>query len=164
MPDQVEAESKLKCVFCGYSGESASSSDKVFSCSWCQAEADNLSPEEATGLIALSEIPMGFKIWSHGRREDSFEDKGSRKAPRKEQPAQIIPELQLFIGDIDDAADLDKLKRLNVKAAVNVCSECIAKKDYWHIPGQLAEAGIDHLILCGRCTFPDNSRKRASTT
>ena len=54
----------------------------------------------------------------------------------------------LFIGDIDDAWDVDKLKRLNIKAVVNLCSERISGKRHWSLPGNLAEAAVDQLVLC----------------
>ena len=133
-----------KCLLCGY----WSQDENLFACSWCQGEASTLHPDEVSALIKLDEIEMGFKIWSHGRREDSD---GTKRLP-VEQPAQILPDLPLFIGDIDDSADVEKLKRLNVKCVINLCSELISTTSYSHVPGALADAGIDQLMLLAKDT------------
>ena len=64
-----------------------------------------LDPQEAAAVQKINEIPMGFTIWSRGRREDSNEPK---KTLPVEQPAKILPDVNLFIGDIDDAWDVEK--------------------------------------------------------
>ena len=68
---------------------------------------EGLSPEEAEAMEAIDKIPMGFKIRSNGRREDSD---GTETLP-VEQPAQILPDVRLYIGDIDDAADIEEVEK-----------------------------------------------------
>ena len=98
---------------------------------------------ETVALDNINDIPMSFIIWSNGRREDSD---GTKTLP-VEQPAKILTNTNLFIGDIDDALDVENLKRLNIGAVVTVCSEQISTKYYWSLPSLLAEAGIDQLVL-----------------
>ena len=110
-----------------------------------QAAEDPEDDEEIERLCThIHSIPMRFKIWNNGRREDSD---GINILP-VEQPAQILPDVRLYIGDIDDAADIEKLKRLNIKSVVNVCSEQVSKyRQYYWLPSELAAAQIDQLIL-----------------
>jgi hypothetical protein len=109
-----------------------------------ESASEQLDQQEMAAVEKIKEIPMGFKIWSQGRREDSD---GTKTLP-VEQPARILENVSLFIGDIDDALDVEKLKKLNIKAVVNLCSERISRKSYWSLPGNLAEAQIDQLVLC----------------
>ena len=98
-----------------------------------------LDPQEAAAVQKINEIPMGFTIWSRGRREDS---NGPKKTLPVEQPAKILPDVNLFIGDIDDSWDVEKLKTLNIKSVVNLCSERFSWQ-YSELPARLAEADID---------------------
>ena len=103
-----------------------------------------LDPQEAAAVQKINEIPMGFTIWSRGRREDS---NGPKKTLPVEQPAKILPDVNLFIGDIDDSWDVEKLKTLNIKSVVNLCSERFSCR-YSGLPARLAGAAIDQLVLC----------------
>ena len=138
----------LKCLLCGYTGEADSSSDTFPCCSWCLEEARELHPREVSALIKLDQIKPVFSIWSAGRREDSLEfsaNKSSRSLP-VQQPATAFPGILLYIGDMDDACDLQRLKELKIGSVVNLCPERIAY-GYKHIPAQLAQAGINQHIL-----------------
>ena len=80
-----------------------------------QAAEDPEDDEEIERLCThIHSIPMRFKIWNNGRREDSD---GIHILP-VEQPAQILPDVRLYIGDIDDAADIEHTKLLQQQVAI----------------------------------------------
>ena len=140
----------LKCLLCGHTGavHLGSSCETLPCCSWCLEEARELHPREVSALIKLDQIKPVFSIWSAGRREDSLEvianhNAGTLPVP---QPARAFPGIPLYIGDMDDASDLQRLKELHVGSVVNLCAERIAY-GYEHVPAQLALAGINHHIL-----------------
>ena len=69
---------------------------------------------QVAALQKLDQIPSAFEVWCYGRREDA-EARGvvtkNRELP-VEQPARLLPQLPLFLGDLEDAKDVDNLKRL----------------------------------------------------
>ena len=136
------------CLLCGYFGEEESASANLPCCSWCHQEALELRPEEVSAILKLDTIQPRFKIWSQGRREASPEEiagKASDACPEP-QPAKIFPGLPLYIGDMDDAADVKQLKLLRIGCVVNLCANKI-RSGYQYVPMDLAEAGIHQHIL-----------------
>ena len=98
--------------------------------------------KEAVLVESITNIPMQFKIWNNMRRE---------KFIPVDQPARILPNMNLFIGDIDDAADVKNLQRLNIKAVVNLCNEeVVYDKSYYWLPWSLAKAKINQLLLIAK--------------
>eukprot|EP00930_Biecheleria_cincta_P084453 TRINITY_DN73918_c0_g1_i1.p1 TRINITY_DN73918_c0_g1~~TRINITY_DN73918_c0_g1_i1.p1 ORF type:complete len:273 (+),score=48.71 TRINITY_DN73918_c0_g1_i1:52-870(+) len=135
-----------KCLLCGYVGEEKSASQSFPCCSWCEEESKELHPREVSALIKLEEIKPYFSIWSHGRREDSFESV-ERDCAIEPQPAKVFPGLQLFIGDMDDAANVQRLIELRIGCVVNLCADKISKPGYECVTPSLARAGIHQHIL-----------------
>ena len=129
-----------KCLLCGYWWEETGYSSVNFACCWCQAVAETLHPGEVEALRRIDKIQMEFVVWHSNGREDP------RNLP-VEQPAQIMPDIPLFIGDIDDAMDVGNLERLGVKAVVNLATEQMSNTYYGSLAGILADADIDLLGL-----------------
>ena len=114
-----------KCLLCGYVGEQESASESFHCCSWCVEESKDLHPREVSALIKLEEIQPYFSIWNHGRRDDSIESV-ERNCVVEPQPAKVFPGLQLFIGDIDDAANVQRLCELGIGCVVNLCPDQVS--------------------------------------
>ena len=133
-------------------GEEVSWCRDIACCSWCVSDARGLHPEEVSALVALEQIAPRFQIWSSGRREDSPVGTAKNEAGwlPEPQPARIFPGLRLYIGDMDDAADVQHLKELGIGCVVNLCGEKIAQRAYENVPLQLAYAGIHQHILPAR--------------
>ena len=142
----------MKCLLCGHIGEEASSHRDLPCCSWRPTDAQELHPEEVSALVALEQIAPRFQIWSGGRREVSPEETAKNEAGclPEPQPARIFPGLPLYIGDMDDAADVQHLKELRIGCVVNLCADKIATSAYEKVPWQLAQAGIDQHLLHAR--------------
>ena len=71
---------------------------------------------QVTALQKLNQIKPAFEVWDYGRREDS-EARGvvtKNKTPVL-QPAQIFPGLPLYLGDLDDAANVQNLMQLGLR-------------------------------------------------
>ena len=68
-------------------------------------------PCQVDALLKLDTIKPAFDVWKYGRREDS-EARGEclRNDTPVEQPARIFPGLRVYIGDLDDAANVKNLK------------------------------------------------------
>lgn len=66
---------------------------------------------QVDALLKLDTIKPAFEVWKYGRREDS-EARGEqlRNETPIEQPARIFPGLRVYIGDLDDAANVKNLK------------------------------------------------------
>lgn len=146
-----------KCLLCGHYRTAGSLQRLPFSfCSWCEEEAHTLKAEELSAIAKLEQIQPYFTIWSSktGRREDISECQGVSKTLAMPQPARPIAGLRLFLGDMDDAFDVEHLKKLRVKLVVTLCPERI-KGDYWNLPVKLARSEIRQLILpaCDRHDF-----------
>ena len=122
------------------------SSDSGVACeSDLQTQKEEPEPHELATIEEINRIPMPFKIWADGRRETSTT--GGETAKNVPEQPGALPGLALFIGDIDDAWDVENLKRLNIKAVVTLCPERISRWPYWDLPGMLACAGIEQLLL-----------------
>jgi hypothetical protein len=74
-------------------------------------------------------------------RELSDQRQPARELPVA-QPAQIAP--RLFIGDLDDAYNVNRLCDLGIGFVLNLCPEHLVG-DYEVIPHRLAQVGIEHL-------------------
>ena len=131
------------CLLCGYTGEEASSSDVLACCSWCSTEAASLHPSEVSALRKIEQIKPYFRVWDKGRREDSS---GRCSDDIPPQPARVFRDLPLYIGDMDDAADVIRLQELEIGCVVNLCAQQMSGS-YQQLPLQLAQAGIHQHIL-----------------
>ena len=111
-------------------------------CSDACEKGQVITEEECQLLRSLDDIKYSFSIWGNGRREDS--DGYLVEEPPVEQPGEVIP--GLFLGDLDDANDIPKLKKRRIKAVLNLCPERI---DGWYsgLPERLRSEGVAHLPL-----------------
>ena len=108
-------------------------------CSWCayEVEDDDLHKIEADVLNALGDIKPTFAVWNENTKNLN---------PPESQPAKVSPDLSLYIGDIDDAANVENLKSLEIGCVVSVCADQMKGK-YEQLPIQLADAGIQQHIV-----------------
>ena len=109
-------------------------------CSWCAYEVadDDLNKIEADVLNALGDIKPTFAVWKENTKNLNLPES---------QPAKVSPDLSLYIGDIDDAANVENLKSLEIGCVVSVCADQMKGK-YEQLPIQLADAGIQQHIVC----------------
>ena len=141
----------MKCLLCGYTGDSPRAGTSLACCSWCTEEAASLQPEEAAALVELERIEPAFQIWSRGRREESGSGCFSKAGAPIVQPALIYPGLPLYIGDMDDAMDIQNLQVLGIGCVVNLCADMLgAEPGYRDLPGDLGRAGIHQHIFAAR--------------
>ena len=129
-----------QCLLCGYRCDTAQQCEAVPCCCWCRDEARELHAKEASALLKLEEIKPAFFIWSEGWQEDL-------PKRRESQPAKVFPGLQLYIGDMDDAADVQGLIKRRIGCVVNLCAERIDQAGYEMFVVNLARAGIHHHLL-----------------
>eukprot|EP00747_Dinoflagellata_sp_TGD_P169954 gnl/TRDRNA2_/TRDRNA2_200256_c0_seq1.p1 gnl/TRDRNA2_/TRDRNA2_200256_c0~~gnl/TRDRNA2_/TRDRNA2_200256_c0_seq1.p1 ORF type:complete len:270 (+),score=30.18 gnl/TRDRNA2_/TRDRNA2_200256_c0_seq1:162-971(+) len=87
---------------------------------------------------ALCLAPL-FKIWEKPTREESNEYTRNDSAPP--QPACVLS--WLFLGDLDDAIDVAKLKGLGITAVLSLCPEYHEEG----MPQFLANHNIDFMSL-----------------
>ena len=108
-------------------------------CSWCayEVEDDDLHEIEADVLNALGGIKPTFAVWNENTKNLN---------PPESQPAKVSPDLSLYIGDIEDAANVENLKSLEIGCVVSVCADQMKGK-YEQLPIQLADAGIQQHIV-----------------
>ena len=132
-----------KCLLCGYWEEQTCQSSLLHTCHWCVNEVAILRPPELDALVQIDGIEMKFVIWRGGEREIPS------KVPVS-QPVLISPSIRLYIGDIDDAMELQSLRSLGVKAVVNLATEQVSKPWYSSLAGNLASVNIDLLELCAQ--------------
>lgn len=134
-----------QCLLCGHKGGDADGflyAMGICHCTWCVSEADKLTPAAADALVELSQIPHAFSVWSQGRREDSGEHPAKQAKTPVPQPAEISPSVGgLFVGDLDDVADVRRLCELGIRSVLNLCPERLVNS-YADIPVRLAEEGI----------------------
>lgn len=139
----------MRCLLCGHSLDAAAENGRGAWCGWCESEAATLSQEEVAALQKLDRIPAAFEVWCYGRREDA-EARGvvTKNSTPVPQPARLLPRLRLFLGDLDDAKDVDNLKKLGIGCVINLCADKVASsRRYQDVPGRLARAQIHHHIL-----------------
>ena len=108
-------------------------------CSWCayEVEDDDLNKIEADVLNVLGDIKPTFAVWEENTKNLDLHEP---------QPAKVSPDLSLYIGDIDDAANVENLKSLEIGCVVSVCADQMKGK-YEQLPIQLADAGIQQHIV-----------------
>ena len=94
----------MRCLLCGYSCEHECARASVQFCAWCRGDASTMHAEEMEALHRLANISPAFSVWSAGRRQD---------VPVS-QPAKIFPGLPLYVGDMDDAANIPHLLTLGI--------------------------------------------------
>lgn len=136
-----------RCLLCGHSLDAEQNG--LARCTWCEREATTLSQEEVAALQKLDQIEPAFEVWCYGRREDA-EARGvvTKNRTPVPQPARLLPGLPLYLGDLDDAKDVDNLKKLGIGCVINLCADKVASsRQYRDVPGRLAEAKIHHHIL-----------------
>ena len=92
---------------------------------------------EADVLNALGDIKPTFAVWEENTKNLDLPEP---------QPAKVSPDLSLYIGDIDDAANVENLKSLEIGCVVSVCADQMKGK-YEQLPIQLADAGIQQHIV-----------------
>ena len=111
-------------------------------CYWCAYEVEDLNETEKKALSELDNIKPPFTVWEENN------DGSCTKNPvlLEPQPAKVLPHEPLYIGDIDDAANVKKLKSLEIGCVVSVCADKMKGK-YEQLPIQLADAGIQQHIL-----------------
>jgi len=138
----------MRCLLCGFADDKVNLVGNLPACSHCEREAKSLCTEEVDALLKLDTIKPAFEVWKYGRREDS-EARGEqlRNETPIEQPARIFPGLRVYIGDLDDAANVKNLKRLGIGCVINLCAEKVGSWRYVDVPKNLARAKIDHHIL-----------------
>ena len=83
-------------------------------------------------LCDLGELRPAFSVWPR-----------QRDPPPVEQPAEVVR--GLFIGDLDDAADADRLQLLGVNFVVNLCPEQL-QGPYAGLCARLASRGIRQVL------------------
>ena len=108
-------------------------------CSWCayEVEDDDLHKIEADVLKKLGDITPTFAVWNENTKNLNLPES---------QPAKVSPDLSLYIGDIEDAANVENLKSLGIGCVVSVCADQMKGK-YEQLPIQLADAGIQQHIV-----------------
>ena len=107
-------------------------------CYRCAFEDKVLNEEEDNALQALDKIKPCFSVWSENQQTKN------QQLPEL-QPARVLSDLPLYIGDIDDAADVENLISLGIGCVVNLCADKIW--EYQQLPMQLAGAGIHQHIM-----------------
>ena len=127
----------MRCLLCGYSCEHECARASVQFCAWCRDDASTMHAEEMEALHRLANISPAFSVWSAGRRQD---------VPVS-QPAKIFPGLPLYVGDMDDAANIPHLLTLGIGCVVNLCAGELTRAEYANLPAELATAGIHQQIL-----------------
>ena len=115
----------MKCLLCGYTGDSPRAGTSLACCSWCTEEAASLHPDEEAALVELECIAPAFQIWKRGCREESGSGCFSKVRAPIPQPALIYPGLPLYIGDMDDAMDIHNLQVLGIGCVVNLCADML---------------------------------------
>ena len=81
-------------------------------CVWCR---QTTTTEEVQALSTSA----AFTIWRWGRREDS--EGCPRESDISEQPALVLP--WLYLGDFDDATNLETLKSRAISGVISLCVE-----------------------------------------
>ena len=111
-------------------------------CYWCAYEVEDLNETEKKALSELDNIEPPFTVWEENN------DGSCTKNPvlLEPQPAKVLLHEPLYIGDIDDAANVKKLKSLEIGCVVSVCADKM-KGEYEQLPIQLADAGIQQHIV-----------------
>ena len=126
----------MPCYLCGYD----TGAGELTACWWCTETEAGLSAIEIDTMKALAAINSRFSVWEKRRRDQCW-TVIKLKNPPVLQPARICSSINLFVGDIDDAADLERLRYLNIKTVLTLCPECLTGI-YKDIPAKLCSAGI----------------------
>ena len=118
---------RMPCLLCGSTKDNETYTVLLPSCWWCWAEAVTLQSEEIAALHTLDALRPAFRIWDRPRREDCEDPpkdkRGKTLSPPVPQPALIFPGVPLYIGDMDDAANLQRLQELRICCVINLCAE-----------------------------------------
>ena len=107
-------------------------------CGSCESEGDGVCAKLLAGLKMLAEMKPSFSVWQNGCKNPSVPVR---------QPAKIMGCHEIYVGDFDDAKDVDRLRLLGVGCVVNLCPEKLYHDDYWQVPFSLAYGRIHQLIL-----------------
>ena len=128
----------MSCILCGWNaGVNDPALPDFNSCSACAVNAAQLTDSAKRLLLAMDRTPAAFTIWHQGARAQQ---------PRTEQPAQLTSSLpySIYVGDLDDAANVGRLQDLKIGLVVNLCPEMIWGK-YAGLPADLAQASIIYI-------------------
>ena len=125
-----------KCLLCGDNDW-----DRWPCCYSCEYEFDDLNETEKKVFTELDNIMPSFTVW-----EENNDGHCTKNTVLLElQPAKVLQDEPLYIGDIDDAADVENLISLGIGCVVNLCADKIW--EYEQLPMQLAAAGIHQHIM-----------------
>eukprot|EP00438_Fugacium_kawagutii_P032475 Skav227711 [mRNA] locus=scaffold79:144988:149640:+ [translate_table: standard] len=109
----------MRCPLCG-SGLSDAQGG-LPRCDCCEQEAATLNPEEVLALRKLDQIPIAFHNWKYTR--DSSGSSITKLETPVPQPAQVLPNLPLYLGDLEHAADISNLRKLGIGCVINLCAD-----------------------------------------
>ena len=126
----------MPCYLCGYDN----ATEELEACRWCIDTEAALSASEIEMMKALASINARFSIWDR-RRRNQFGTVIKLKNPPVPQPAKICSSIELYVGDMDDVADIERLQFLNIKSVLTLCPECLTGV-YMDVPARLCSAGI----------------------
>ena len=130
-----------RCLLCGYDVYSYCNYNGVYNpvCSKCSEAPADLQPDEIFALMQLGNIKPSFQICGY---------EGRCKQSTVRQPACLLTRFGLCIGDMDDAANTQRLRQLRIGCVINLCVERIhPNSPHAHVPSELAKQGIDQTIL-----------------
>lgn len=96
--------------------------------------------------VAMDRI-IGGSTSGESRTAGRQQDRKDATDRSSQKPARVMPEMNLFMGDLEDGCNVPELNRSCITAVVFVCSDRVPRQYYSSIPGKLAEAEIDQLIL-----------------
>ena len=134
----------MSCTLCGWHGVvNAAALPDFKSCSACAADAAHLTDTAKRLLLAMDRTPAAFTIWDQGLKRSRAQ---SCPLHSQEQPAQLSSSLpfSIYVGDLDDAANVARLQHLNIGLVVNLCPEMISG-EYAELPADLAQASIIYI-------------------
>ena len=120
----------LPCLLCGSDDGEKRKGLEIQCCIDCDSYARNLQPEAISALMKLEDIKPAFDVWWQGQRDTSLP---------VEQPAEVVP--GLFIGDLDDASNVNKIWYNGIRTVLNLCPENLIGA-YADLPSRLTDAGI----------------------
>jgi Dual specificity phosphatase, catalytic domain len=81
-------------------------------CFNCEDKVNEIGVLGCQALVQLSQIKPGFQVWTHGRPNMQVA-----------QPQPALACQNVYIGDLGDAADIDKLDRSQIRAVIILCPE-----------------------------------------
>eukprot|EP00438_Fugacium_kawagutii_P025375 Skav223562 [mRNA] locus=scaffold34:66112:70219:- [translate_table: standard] len=100
-----------------------------------------------SALRKLDQIPIAFHNWKYTRDSSGYTSVTKLETPVP-QPAQVLPNLPLYLGDLEHAADISMLRKLGIGCVINLCADkLVTCRRYKDVPNSLAKARIHQHIL-----------------